>query len=202
MISTIQRVALFCVDQWTSRKNHEDIEEMAKDVQRSSDGSAHLPFYPIFMVPSFTCRTANAKTTACQHPYCKRSTNPTLGILGWILKKQSYFIFKDRQKHDYDRHHASRDPPSVPNDSDVWITSGDQPVADKAASRASTPRSYIINTPILHHQHPNGQIRRNCQHLNRVPENHTPIAPSPHPTRDPIMTRSRTETIKHSPNRL
>ena len=61
--------------------------------------------------------------------------------------RRSNRIFKDCQKRDYDRHHASRDLPSIPNDSDVWITSGDQPVAGKIVSQASTPRSYIVNTP-------------------------------------------------------
>ena len=115
----------------------------------------------------------------------------------WYLDefRRNNRIFKDRQKRNYDHRHASQDLPSIPNDSDVWITSGDQPVAGKVVSRASTPQSYIVNTPT-------GQLRRNHQHLNQVPENYTPIAPSPYPTREPIMTRFRTGTIIHPPNRL
>ena len=48
-------------------------------------------------------------------------------------------IFKECQKPEYHRHHVSRDLPLILNDSGIWITPGDQPVAGKIVSQASTP---------------------------------------------------------------
>ena len=104
-------------------------------------------------------------------------------------------IFKDRQKCDYDRHHGARSLPPIPDDSDVWITSGDQPVSGRVVSPASTPRSYVVETPT-------GQVRRNRQHLNRMPETREPIDRTERSTRDPIMTRTRTGTTIRPPTRL
>jgi len=104
-------------------------------------------------------------------------------------------IFKDRQKRDFDRRHRTRALPPIPDDSDVWITSGNQPVTGRVVSPASTPRSYVVETPT-------GQVRRNRQHLNRMPESHEPIDQTEHSTRDPIMTRTRTGTVIRPPDRL
>ncbi len=49
--------------------------------------------------------------------------------------------FNDRQKHDYDRHHGARTLPPIPDDVEVWITSGDQPATGTIVFPASTPRS-------------------------------------------------------------
>ena len=73
----------------------------------------------------------------------------------------------------------------LPDDTDVWITSGDQPTPGRVVSAAGTPRSYVVDTP-------NGQVRRNRFHLNERPAE--PEAAETVP--EQIMTRSRTGTIE------
>ena len=109
--------------------------------------------------------------------------------------RQNNQAFKDRQKRDYDRQHGVKTLPPISEDSSVWITSGDQPVSGRVISPADTPRSYIVETP-------SGQVRRNRQHLNQMPESQDPQGQIELPTRDPIMTRSRTGTTVTPPNRL
>ena len=109
--------------------------------------------------------------------------------------RQNNQAFKDRQKRDYDRQHGVKTLPPISEDSSVWITSGDQPVAGRVVLPADTPRSYIVETP-------SGQVRQNRQHLNQMPESQDPQGQIELPTRDPIMTRSRTGTTVTPPNRL
>ena len=54
--------------------------------------------------------------------------------------------FKERQKRDFDRHHAVRNSPSIPSDTPVWIISGDDPVPGRVVSPANTSRSYVVDT--------------------------------------------------------
>ncbi len=89
--------------------------------------------------------------------------------------------FKDRQKRDYDRHHGARTLPPIPDDVEVWITSGDQPATGTVVLPASTPRSYVVETPT-------GQVRRNRQHLDVVPGRPESIDRTRPPTPEPIMT--------------
>ena len=62
--------------------------------------------------------------------------------------------FKKQQKTDYDRRHRVRDLPEIPDNTDVWITTGGQPIAGRTITSADTPRSYIVQTPT-------GETRRN-----------------------------------------
>ena len=103
-------------------------------------------------------------------------------------------IFKERQKSDYDRQHGVRTRLPIPDDSDVWITNGSQPTTGTVISPAREPRSYIVDTPT-------GQVRRNRQHLNIIPGNNETIENAERPSREPIMTRSRTGTTVLSPDR-
>ena len=102
--------------------------------------------------------------------------------------------FKDRQKRDYDRRHRARNLSPIPDDSEVWITSGDQPVTGVVITPEDAPRSYVVETP-------SGQVRRN-RHLNTVPETRQTTENAEQSTRDAIMTRSRTGTEIHPPERL
>ena len=70
--------------------------------------------------------------------------------------------YKAKQKEDNDRRHAVHSRPPLSDDTEVWITSGEQPTQGTVVRPAHTPRSYIVNTPT-------GTIRQNRQHLNRVP---------------------------------
>ena len=103
--------------------------------------------------------------------------------------------FKDRQKRDYDRHHGVRALPPIPEDSEVWITSGDQPAAGTVVSPVNTPRSYAVETPT-------GQVRRNRQHINVMPGDQESIDQTIPPAPEPIMTRTRTGTVIRPPDRL
>ena len=71
--------------------------------------------------------------------------------------------FKDKQKENYDRRHAATEMPLIPDDSEVWVTSGQEATRGRIVSSAPTPRSYLIETP-------SGLIRRNQQHLRAFPE--------------------------------
>ena len=104
-------------------------------------------------------------------------------------------IFKERQKSDYDRQHGVRTRSPIPDDSDVWITNGSQPTTGTVISPAGEPRSYLVDIPT-------GPVRRNRQHLNIMPGNNGTIDNAECPSREPIMTRSRTGTTVLSPDRL
>ena len=116
--------------------------------------------------------------------------------------------FKERQKKNYDHRHRVCNIPPLPDNTKVWITSSDQPTPGVIVRAANTPRSYIVNTPA-------GQVRRNRYHLNRKPvteesstdnrsvlENPSSTDDGPSEERDPIMTRTRSGTSIHPPNRL
>jgi len=55
--------------------------------------------------------------------------------------------FKRRQKEDYNRHHGAREMGDIPDNTDVWITSGSDALPSQVTSSASTPRSYMVSTP-------------------------------------------------------
>ena len=111
--------------------------------------------------------------------------------------------FKEQQKQEYDQRHGVRSLSPIPDNSDVWITSGEQPATGTVIRPAYTPRSYIVDTP-------SGQVRRNRQHLNIVPACHEPTDSTDSqttdstdsPTRDQIITRSRSGTAVRPPDRL
>ena len=106
--------------------------------------------------------------------------------------------YKQQQKRNFDRHHGVRALAPIPDDTNVWITSGDRPVEGRVVHPAETPRSYIVETP-------SGRVRRNRVHLNPMPNDATDDATIDHtqrPSRDPIMTRTRTGTAIHPPDRL
>ena len=111
--------------------------------------------------------------------------------------------FKQKQKKQYDRQHGVRSRSSIPDSSDVWITSGNEPTKATVVQPAETPRSYIVETP-------SGEVRRNRQHLNIEPNPTSDDTPTIKKTtshaatltRDPIITRSRSGTMIKPPDRL
>ena len=66
--------------------------------------------------------------------------------------------FKQRQKVDYDRRHRTHPLPSIPNDTEVWVTPGTIPSPGRVTAHSSAPRFYIVDTP-------QGEMRRNRLHL-------------------------------------
>lgn len=96
--------------------------------------------------------------------------------------------FKDKQKRDYNKRHRAQSLPEIPVDTDVWITTGEEPVPARVTASAHTPRSYIVNTQ-------SGSVRRNRRDLNIAPDHST--EPEQQETVEPdrrIMTRSQTGT--------
>ena len=107
--------------------------------------------------------------------------------------------YKSKLKRNYDRCHRVRDLPEIPDNTNVWITTGGQPVVGQTSNMANTPRSYNVQTS-------SGVVRRNRAHLNVVPPNPSHMQNAPQPNsqsgRSPIMTRSRTGTVVNPPERL
>ena len=100
-----------------------------------------------------------------------RSTIPQLNH--HLVPKWSYMAsfrkqnatFKDKQKENYDNRHRVRALPTVPEDTEVWVTvgTGAEQVRGTVTSAASTPRSYLVDIP-------SGEIRRNRSQIRVVPE--------------------------------
>ena len=118
------------------------------------------------------------------------------------------FRQKDKQKKNYDRQHHVRLADTLPDNSAVWVRTGNYQTPGRVVSSSSAPRSYVVSTPT-------GQVRRNRQHLNQrlntandnVTDNpdDDSSTTSPHttePPRDRIMTRTQTGTDIRPPNRL
>ena len=112
-------------------------------------------------------------------PILKEQLTPEWKYPGEFRKQN--LQFKCRQKQDYDSSHGVCSLTPIPNNTNVWITSGDEPVHGTVVSTADAPRSYMVETP-------SGQLRRNQQHLNVVPENTEQLDQSETQMRDPIMT--------------
>ena len=120
------------------------------------------------------------------------------------FRRQNH-LFKEKQKREYDKRHGVRDQTPITDNSDVWVTTGEQPTTGTVRHQADAPRSYIIDTP-------SGQIRRNRHHLNVVPQNKPNQEPTDSPTqeeanppvtsRERIITRSRSGISIRPPDRL
>ena len=100
---------------------------------------------------------------------------------------------KKQQKGNYDCRHRARDLPSIPEDTEVWITTDNKHIPGQVTSTAETPRSYYVDTPT-------GLLRRNRRDLNIMPNNH--ITDEQTPVRSPIVTRSKTGVQIKAPERL
>ena len=70
--------------------------------------------------------------------------------------------FKGKQKRNYDTRHRVRQLPSLPQGTEVWVTTGNRQTRGHVTSSSNSPRSYIVNTA-------DGQLRRNTQHLRPTP---------------------------------
>ena len=82
--------------------------------------------------------------------------------------------FNAKQKKDFDQRHHTKEHSPLPDDREVWVTSSREPVRGRVVTVADTPRSYLVNTP-------SGTIRRNQQHLQRLPESDNPAVSSSSP---------------------
>jgi len=126
-------------------------------------------------------------------PQVTEKLNPNWSYVEEFRKQDG--DFKRKQKQDYDRRHRVQSLPPIPDESEVWITSGPQPVQGCATS-TNAPRSYIVQTD-------SGEVHRKRSHLNVILD--TPaISQSTKQIEQPrrIMTCSQTGTIIRPPNRL
>ena len=115
--------------------------------------------------------------------------------------------YKEKQKENYDLQHRTRSADVLPENSPVWVRTGNTQVPGRVISTATTPRSYVVSTPT-------GIIRRNRQLLNprlNTTDSNSDIdidlsqdTPSinSQPERDKIMTRTQTGTQIRAPDRL
>ena len=109
--------------------------------------------------------------------------------------------FKEKQKKNYDRRHGVKPADVLPDDSPVWVTTGNNQIPGRVVSNAATPRSYLVSTS-------SGLVRRNRQHLHQrlgQADDYplvTTSTTSAEPERDRIMTRTQTGTNIRPPNRL
>ena len=124
-------------------------------------------------------------------PQVEEHLDPTWPYLEDFQKKGR--VFKTKQKRDFDRRHGSRPLTPLPDNTDVWVTSGlpnSKPSRGRVVTPAGTPRSYIIRDS------EGGDTRRNRRHLTTVPEqSKSPPSMEENPSsvqRSPIKTRSLT----------
>ena len=108
--------------------------------------------------------------------------------------RQQNNLFKERQKRDYDRRHRVQDLPPIPSDTDVWIRTHDRTSSGTVVRPANAPRSYIVDTP-------SGEVRRNRQQLNIVPQTVDNSTSTNQPA-DLAATTQRSGVAIHPPERL
>ena len=53
---------------------------------------------------------------------------------------------KEKQKTQFDKRHRTRLLLDIPDNSDVWVTTGRNPVPGRTVSHSTAPRSYIVDT--------------------------------------------------------
>ncbi len=122
--------------------------------------------------------------------------------------KQHLDAYKNAQEHDSVCQQVRQYCQQIPEETEVWITTEDPPIQGRVIGPAGPPRSYIVETPT-------GQMHRNREHLNVIPESvlgqehqndsdETPVVELPPQAQltPKIMTRSRTGTIIRPPDRL
>ena len=109
--------------------------------------------------------------------------------------KKDNEVFKQNQKRDHDQRHRVKSLPAIPDNTDVWVTSGSNPVPGTTVTSADTPRSYIIQTQ-------SGDIRRNRRHLNIRHDSKLTTAATDLGLQRPKQTRSQTGTAIRPPDRL
>ncbi len=123
---------------------------------------------------------------------------PTWGNLPEFRK--NYAKYKEKQKSHFDQRHRVWEAFDIPNNTDVWVRSGQEPVRGTVTRQTDEPRSYVVNTS-------SGDIRRNRSHLSMMPppsEQATQQSPqvTTSPQRSPIRTRSHTGTATKQPEYL
>ncbi len=122
--------------------------------------------------------------------------------------RQDEKIFREKQRDSYDKRHRVHPQAGLSVGTPVWVRTNTRRCQGSVVSKADTPRSYWVDTP-------SGKLRRNRRHLTLIPEQ-APCSGTPETVtldrpvsdetissaRSPIMTRTRTNTEIHPPERL
>ena len=97
--------------------------------------------------------------------------------------------FKVRQKYNFDKCHKVRESSVLPDDTEVWVTTGprteSEPVRGTITTSTGSPRSYTVEVP-------SGETRRNRSHIRVVPDTIPSDTPEPN-----IPSTPQTETPRH-----
>ena len=105
---------------------------------------------------------------------------------------------KAKQKENFDLRHRAKDLPAIPDDTEVWITTGSEPVSRRVISPTGRPRSYVVKTM-------SGQIEHNRSQLTVASRENSETnyrSETETETSRRVMTRSRTGTAINPPDRL
>ena len=89
--------------------------------------------------------------------------------------------FKSRQKKTFDKHHWTHHLPAIPDDTEVWIHSGEKPIRERAASYLSSTRLYLVDTPT-------GTIHHNRFHLAVISEQSSWATEDQQPVPQKVLT--------------
>ena len=143
-------------------------------------------------------------------PQTTKHLTPTWPYLDPFRKLNAEY--KAKQKAHYDAHFRVRDSSAIPDDTEVWVTTGtsSEPVRGTVVRAAETPRSYRVGVP-------SGDVRRNRGHIRVVPDTdisspapteNSPQAPTAEEAPEPttpgrhIITRSQTGSSAGRPDYL
>ena len=119
---------------------------------------------------------------------------------------QSEAEFREKQKENYDKRHRVHAHKDLPDGTQVWVKTNKWTTPGFILDKASTPRSYWVETPTE-------TVKRNQRlfipdtpastAVTSTPDASITVSPTTsHLLRSPIMTRSRTNTDILPPNRL
>ena len=178
-------------------------ERMVKTVKQMLKQSTH-PYLALLnyrATPLPWCKRSPAELLMGRRirtrvPRLKEQLVPSWPYLEEFRKQNDKF--KAKQKRDYDKRHRVKDLDSLPNETNVWITSDGERSEGTVLGPDDSPRSYLVSTST-------GTMRRNRHHLNVVPppaieSRDDDVEPSPEPSR--IVTRSQTGTVVKPPERI
>ena len=96
-----------------------------------------------------------------------------------------------KQKTAFDNHHQTHQLPTLPDDTKVWVNSGERTVRGRATVHTDSPCSYLVDTPT-------GIVRRNRSHVGIVHEQLFSATKQDQPLLPrKIMTQLQTHTEVH-----
>ena len=152
-------------------KSNGFIERMVKTVKQllsqSSDHYLALLSYRTTPLPwcgKSPCELLTGRRLRSNLPQTQEPLIPQWPYLQPVRNSEEEF--KSKQEKAYDKRHHVTEVPSLPDDTSVWVRDENSLSTGKVLTQASTPRSYLVETP-------SGILRRNRLHLVVVPDDQT-----------------------------